>query len=340
MSLPESLRGRLRLPVVAAPMFLASGPELVVETCRAGVLGTFPALNQRTTEGLDEWLTQIEGSLAEPAAGDGPAPAPFGVNLIVHRTNQRVQADLERIVAHEVPVVITSLGASADVIEAVHSYGGVVFHDVTNAGHARKAGEAGVDGIICVSAGAGGHAGSINPFALLHEVRAVFDGTILLAGALSSGSDVLAAQAAGADLAYLGTRFLATREAMVGEDYKQMMVDSGAGDIVYTPAISSIPASFLRASIVAAGLDPDHLTAPDRVDLHHVTNPHEETAERVTQPESRPEAKAWRDVWSAGQGVAAVDTVLPVADLVERIAAEYDEAKGALRAATEELVTR
>lgn len=323
MSLPVQLQGRLRLPVVASPMFLASGPELVIGACRAGVLGTFPALNQRTTEGFDEWLTQIDEALAGPADPGAPEPAPYGVNLIVHRTNQRIEADLERIVAHEVPLVITSLGAASEVVDAVHSYGGLVFHDVTGAKHAEKAAEAGVDGIIVVAAGAGGHAGGINPFALVADVRRVWDGTLLLAGALSTGRDVLAAQAAGADLAYMGTRFLATDEAMVSDGYKEMLTTHTAQEIVYTPSISSIPASFLRGSIVAAGLDPERLAQPEKVDLHHVTNPHASEAK---------EHKAWRDIWSAGQGVAAIDDVVPVAQLVDRLADEYEQAKGDLLA--------
>lgn len=323
MSLPIQLQGRLRLPVVASPMFLASGPELVIGACRAGVLGTFPALNQRTTEAFDEWLTQIDEALAAPAGEGSPEPAPFGVNLIVHSTNQRIEADLERIVAHEVPVVITSLGAAREVVDAVHSYGGLVFHDVTGARHAAKAAEAGVDGIIAVSAGAGGHAGALNPFALVADIRRVWDGTLLLAGALSTGRDVLAAQAAGADLAYMGTRFLATQEAMVSDGYKEMLTTHTAQEIVYTPAISSIPASFLRGSIVAAGLDPERLAQPEKVDLHHVTNPHASEAK---------EHKAWRDIWSAGQGVAAIDDVVPVAQLVDRLADEYEQAKGDLLA--------
>lgn len=321
MSLPIQLQGRLRLPVVASPMFLASGPELVIGACRAGVLGTFPALNQRTTEAFDEWLCEIDEALAAPAGES--APAPYGVNLIVHRTNQRVEADLERIVAHEVPLVITSLGAAREVVDAVHAYGGLVFHDVTGAHHAAKAAEAGVDGIIGVAAGAGGHAGALNPFALVADIRRVWDGTLLLAGALSTGRDVLAAQAAGADLAYMGTRFLATEEAMVGDDYKQMLTTHTAQEIVYTPSISSIPASFLRGSIVAAGLDPERLAQPEKVDLHHVTNPHASEAK---------EHKAWRDIWSAGQGVAAIDDVVPVAQLVDRLADEYEQAKGDLLA--------
>ncbi|WP_162786680.1 nitronate monooxygenase [Janibacter anophelis] len=326
MTMPQQLQGRLRLPIISAPMFLGSGVDLVVGACRAGVIGTFPALNLRTTEDFDGWLTQIETALAEPGP-DGREPAPYGVNFIVHSSNKRIEADLAQIVAHEVPLVITSLGAAKEVVDAVHSYGGLVFHDVTNAKFARKAADAGVDGLILVSAGAGGHAGGLNPFALISEVRAVWDGPLILGGALSSGRDVLAAQAAGADLAYMGTRFLATEESLVSEAYREMIVGSGAEQIVYTPSISTIPANFLRESIVAAGLDPDHLPVPDKVDLGHVTNPH---AEEPTQ--SDPAPKAWKEVWSAGQSVAGIDSVVPVAELVDRLEAEYTQAKGELLA--------
>ena len=325
MTLPDQLQGRLRLPVISAPMFLGSGPDLVIGACRAGVIGTFPALNLRSTEDFDTWLTQIETALAEPDDA-GRQPAPFGVNFIVHRTNKRLEADLATIVEHEVPIVITSLGAAADVVEAVHSYGGLVLHDVTNATFARKAAEVGVDGLILVSAGAGGHAGGLNPFALISEVRRVWDGPLGLGGALSTGRDVLAAQAAGADLAYMGTRFLATEESIVSEEYRRMLVDSGADEIVYTPSISTIPANFLRSSIVNAGLNPDALPDPERVDLSHVTNPHAEEQQSTSAP------KAWRDVWSAGHSVAGISEVLPVADLVDRLEAEYLTAKGELLA--------
>lgn len=305
MSLPAALAGRLRLPVVAAPMFLVSGPGLVVAACRAGVLGTFPALNQRTTAGFDEWLVSIADALA-------PRDAPFGVNLVVHRSNARLPDDLAAVVARRVPVVITSLGAASEVVDAVHAYGGVVFHDVTTARHARKAADAGVDGLVLVAAGAGGHAGTVNPFALVAEVRSFFDGTVLLAGAISSGSDVLAAQVMGADLAYLGTRFIATREAGAADAYKAMIAEARATDVVYTPAVSSIPANFLRASLDAAGIDPD--ADPGRVDLDHLTRPDES------------QAKAWRDVWSAGQGVQAITDAPPVTELVARLRAEHDAA--------------
>ncbi|AQP43743.1 NAD(P)H-dependent flavin oxidoreductase [Tessaracoccus flavus] len=295
MPIPAPLKDRLRLPVVAAPMFLVSGPELVVAACRSGVIGSFPALNQRTTAGLDEWLAEIETALSDD-------DAPYAVNLIVHPTNTRLQDDLAAVVAHRVPVVITSLGAVPELVEAVHGYGGIVLHDVTTLRHARKAAGAGVDGLVLVAAGAGGHAGTLNPFALLASVRPWFDGIIALSGSLSSGSDVAAALAMGADLAYMGTRFLATRESAAPEAYRQQVVAAAASDIVYTPAVSGIPANFLSSSLKAAGVDP------------------------AGPPAESEDVKAWRDVWSAGHGVAAIDDVPSVAELVDRLRREYDGA--------------
>ncbi|MDO5677609.1 MAG: nitronate monooxygenase family protein [Propionibacteriaceae bacterium] len=306
MPLPSSLTGRLRLPVVSAPLFLVSGPELVSAACRAGVLGAFPALNQRTTEGLREWLEQLDGELTDQ-------DAPYAVNLIVHPTNQRLRPDLEAVVEHKVPVVITSLGAVPDVVEGVHSYGGLVLHDVTTKRHAQKAADAGVDGLILVAAGAGGHAGTLNPFALMASVRPWFGGIIALAGALNTGADVLAARAMGADLAYLGTRFIATTQSRASDAYRQQIVDAEAADIVYTPAVSSIPASFLAASLAAAGVDP--ASTPNPLHLG-----------------SEQEFKAWRDIWSAGHGVAGIHDVPSVAELVERLAAEYETALSSLNA--------
>ncbi len=300
--LPAPLTGRLRLPVVVAPMFLVSGPELVIAACQAGVLGTFPALNQRTTAGVDAWLTQITDELR-------PGDAPYGVNLIVHRSNARLPADLALVVRHRVPVVITSLGAASEVVDAVHAYGGVVFHDVATVHHARRAAAAGVDGLVLVAAGAGGHAGTLNPFAFVAEVRRFFDGTVLLAGALSSGADVMAARVLGADLAYLGTRFIATTESLASEGYREALLAATASDVVYTPSVSTIPANFLRSSLLAAGIDPD--AAPAGVDLTHLTDP------------TQSQAKAWRDIWSAGHGVGSIDAVLPVAELVDQLADEY-----------------
>jgi nitronate monooxygenase len=307
MPIPSTLTN-LQLPLIAAPMFLTSGPDLVVATCEAGVIGTFPALNQRSSEGFEQWLNNIESRLA------GKNAAPYGVNLIVHKSNPRLEADLAICAKHQVPLIITSLGAVPELVKTVHSYGGLVFHDVITRRHAEKAAEAGVDGLILVTAGAGGHTGSINPFALLHEVRQFFKGTIILSGALTSGSDIAAAQMAGADLAYMGTRFIATNEAMVQDAYKQMIVDTQAADIFYTPAISSVAANFLRPSIVAAGLDPDNLAAPKAVDLSHLTDTKQH------------DAKAWKDIWSAGHGVGNIDRVLPVAELVAQLKTEYRDA--------------
>jgi len=298
------LFARLRLPVVAAPMFLVSGPELVVAACRAGVLGTFPALNQRTAEGFEAWLEEIAAALA-----DDPRAAPFGVNLVVHRSNRRLERDLEIVVRHRVPVVITSLGAVPDLVREIHAYGGIVFHDVATPRHVEKAAEAGVDGVVLVCGGAGGHAGRLNPFAFLAEARRRFSGTVLLAGAISTGRDVLAARAMGADLAYMGTRFIATREARAPEDYKRMIVEASATDIIYTDRISGIHASFLRQSLLRAGIDPERLEEMPKGDI----------AEEL----EREDVKAWRDIWSAGQGVAAIDDIPAVAELVDRLEREY-----------------
>lgn len=311
MSLPAAFQGRLAVPVIAAPMFLTSGPELVIETCKAGVVGTFPALNQRTTEGFEDWLVEIKSALAEfEGAGHGGA-APFGVNLIVHHTNPRAQADLEVCVRHEVPLVITSLGAVAELVDAVHGYGGLVFHDVTNMRHARKAASAGVDGLILVCAGAGGHAGTLSPFALLPEVRRMFDGTIALAGCISDGRGVAAAEVMGADLAYLGTRFICTRESLVKDANRQMILEASAADIVYTPAISGVPANYLKPSLAAAGLDPENLPTDKKMDMAR---------------HGDPEKRAWRDVWSAGQGAGAIDDVPTAAELCRRLTEEYQAA--------------
>ncbi|MEW6123098.1 MAG: nitronate monooxygenase family protein [Pseudomonadota bacterium] len=307
MPVPPALARGLKAPIIASPMFLASGPDLVVETCRSGVIGTFPALNQRTTEGYVAWLEEIRARL------DGLDAAAFGVNLIVHRTNARLEADLKATVAHKVPLVITSLGAVREVVDAVHSYGGLVFHDVISRRHAEKAAEAGVDGIIAVCAGAGGHAGALSPFALVPEIREVFAGPIILSGAMSTGAHVAAARALGADFAYLGTRFLATNEALCQPDHKSMIVDAEAKDILYTPAISGVNANFLVPSILRNGLDPQNLPAHATLDMAS-------------------EAKVWRDVWSAGQGVGSIHDILPAAELCARLIAEYRAACAALGA--------
>ena len=301
MSLPKVFEGRLRLPAIVSPMFLVSGPELVAASCRAGLVGTFPALNQRTTEGYEAWIDDIEARL------DGAA-APWGVNLIVHGSNKRLSADLAVTVKRRVPLVITSLGAVKDVVDAVHSYGGLVFHDVINRRHAEKAAEAGVDGIIAVSAGAGGHGGTLSPFALVSEIRSFFSGAIVLAGAISTGEQIAAARLMGADLAYMGTRFIATTESRADPAFKEMIVASKAADIFYTSAISGVNANFLRPSIAAAGLDPDHLPAHTELDMDG-------------------EAKVWKDIWSAGQGVGSIGDVPDVATLVDRLEGEFLAAK-------------
>lgn len=299
MAIPASLQKGLKLPVIAAPMFLVSGPDLVVEACNAGVIGTFPSLNQRTTEGYRDWVREIKSRLKPDAAA-------FGVNHIVHPTNPRLMADMMVSVEEKVPLIITSLGAVRDVVDAVHGYGGVVFHDIANVRHARKAAQAGVDGLILVANGAGGHAGVVNPFALIEEVRSFFDGTIILSGCLSTGRDVAAARMMGADFAYMGTRFISTTESMAQAEYKQMVVEAGASDITYTPAVSGIPANFLTPSLIANGIDPKSLPE-HKLDMAD-------------------EAKAWKTVWSAGQGSAGVRDVLPVAELVARMLEEHSQA--------------
>ncbi|AMR68531.1 NAD(P)H-dependent flavin oxidoreductase [Aquipseudomonas alcaligenes] len=309
MSLPALLDQRLRLPVVAAPMFLVSNPQLVLACCHSGVLGSFPALNQRESSGFKAWLEEIEAGLKADSA-------PYAVNLIVHGSNPRLQADLAICVEHKVPVVITSLGAVKEVVDAVHSYGGLVFHDVTTRRHAEKAAEAGVDGLIAVAAGAGGHAGTWSPFALIAELRQFFDKTLLLSGCLNHGHEVLAAQLLGADLAYMGTRFIATRESNADADYKQMILDARAADIVHTPAVSGVPASFMRQSLEKAGYDLARLQ--DKGDVNY--------GEKL-KPISD-EAKAWKTVWSAGQGVGGIADVPSVAELVARLDAEYRAAQG------------
>jgi nitronate monooxygenase len=306
MTIPPSLQGRLKAPIIAAPMFLTSGPDLVVETCRGGLLGTFPALNQRTTEGYEAWLDEIEERLAA-----APGAAPFGVNLVVHKSNPRLEADLEVTVKHKVPLVITSLGSVREVVDAVHSYGGLVFHDVVSRRHAEKAAQTGVDGLIAVTAGAGGHAGTLNPFAFIPELRSFFNGAVILGGCLSTGQQVAAARVLGADFAYLGTRFINTKESIAPEGHKRMIVDSQAADIVYTPAVSGIPANFLKASLEAAGLDvASAVRDPSKLDFK--VDGHE--------------AKAWKDIWSAGQGVGSIHDIPSTAELCARLIAEYHDA--------------
>lgn len=319
MSLPAFSKDSLSLPLISAPMFLISGPEMALACCREGIVGSFPALNQRTSEGFEDWLVQMNNGL-EKLQKDNPEAtiAPYAVNLIVHRSNPRWQADLELCVKHQVPIVITSLGAATQVVEAVHSYGGSVFHDVTNQKHAHKAAEAGVDGIIAVSAGAGGHAGTTNPFVLVHEIREVFDGLILLAGGLSHGEDLLAAQALGADLAYMGTRFINTTESRADEAYRNMVIEAVSADIIYTPAVSGIPASFMRQSLEASGFPMDKLNKPGEINYGEKLKPVDD------------EAKAWKTVWSAGQGVSQINDVVSVEALVSRLKQEYQSARARL----------
>lgn len=315
MSLPDLLNGRLRLPLVGAPMFIVSQPLLVIAQCKAGIVGSFPALNARPPELLEQWLVEIKRALAEHDTEHPDKPsAPYAVNQIVHASNTRLQHDLDVCVKHEVPIIITSLRAPGDVVEAVHSYGGVVFHDVISIRHARKAIDQGVDGVIAVCAGAGGHAGTLSPFALVKEIRREFDGTILLSGAMSNGGDIVAAQAIGADLAYFGTRFIATQEAHAPSAYKDMIVDSQAADIVYTPYFSGVKGNYMRESIEKAGINPDELHALEAKQMDFAAR------------EKESSAKAWKDIWSAGQGVGAIDDILPTAELVARIEAEYQAA--------------
>lgn len=311
MSLPESFKGRLRLPVIGAPMFIVSGPELVLAQCKAGIVGAFPALNARPEAMLDEWLARISSELAEFAEANPLLPvAPFAVNQIVHQSNDRLQHDVGMCVKYKVPIVITSLRPPAEVVEAVHSYGGLVFHDVINVRHARKAIEQGVDGIITVCAGAGGHAGTLSPFALVREVRECFDGTVILSGSMTRGGDVLAAQAMGADLAYIGTRFIATEEANATAAYKDMIVASKADDIIYTSLFTGVHGSYLKGSIANAGLDPDDLPEGNPEKMNFGSFGHTR-------------AKAWRDIWGAGQGVGSVHDIPPAGELVLRLEREY-----------------
>ena len=278
----------LSLPAVAAPMFLISGPKLVIETCKTGIVGTFPALNHRTTEGFDGWLTEIETALDGYMQANGKPAAPYGVNLIAHRTNPRLQADLEVCIKHKVPIIITSLGAVSDLVDAVHAYGGLVFHDVISLRHAAKAAAAGVDGLICVAAGAGGHAGTLHPMPFVQEVRSFFDGTILLSGCLSTGRDVASAMQIGADLAYMGTRFINVAESEAEEGYRNMIIESGTKDIVYTAAVSGVNANFLRPSLEAMGITKEMWSMKAKMDFGK-----EMDAQKA-------EAKAWKTIWSAG----------------------------------------
>lgn len=299
------LKSRLKLPLIAAPMFLVSGTQLVIESCKAGIVGTFPALNGRTSEDFEQMLIEIQTELQRHQDETGEEPAPFGVNIIVNRTNPRVMADLALCIKHKVPLIITSLGAVKDLVDAVHAYGGLVFHDVIKKRHAEKAAEAGVDGIIAVAAGAGGHAGTASPFALIKEIKQVFDGAIILAGGLSDGADIAAAELMGADLAYMGTRFIATEESLASDEYKQMLIESAIDDIIYTDAVSGVHANFIRQSIQRAGIDLSQKKEEDFSDL------------------SSSNAKAWKDIWSAGHGSSVIHQVLSTAALIQTLKREY-----------------
>jgi nitronate monooxygenase len=318
MALPKNLQDRLALPVIGAPLFIISNPDLVLAQCQSGIVGSFPALNARPKELLDEWLSRITGELESyQVANPDKRVAPFAVNQIIHQSNDRLDHDLDLCVKYRVPLVITSLRAPGDFVKRLHEYGGLVFHDVTNVRHAEKALEAGVDGLILVCAGAGGHAGTLSPFALVGEVRRFYDGPIVLSGAIATGRGVLAAQALGADLAYMGTRFIATHEANAQQQYKEMIVKSTANDILYTSFVTGVHGNYLKPSIAAAGLDPENLPSADKTSMNFGSNP----------------VKAWRDIWGAGQGVGNIHDILPAAEVIERLKREYRCAFDALTSA-------
>jgi nitronate monooxygenase len=304
------LRARMQLPLIGSPLFIISNPDLVIAQCKAGVIGSFPSLNARPLPQLEEWLQRLNTEL-------GPDDAPYAVNLIVHKSTDRLMADLELVVKYKVPVVITSLGAREDVNAAVHSYGGVVLHDVINNRFAKKAIEKGADGIIAVAAGAGGHAGTLSPFALVSEIREWFDGPLALSGAMGTGANILGAEAMGADFGYMGSAFIATAEARADERYKQAIVEGTASDIVYSDLFTGVSGNYLRPSIVAAGLDPDNLPKGDYSTMNFGSG-------------GNTDAKAWRDIWGSGQGIGAVKEVLPAAELIARLKREYAQARARL----------
>ncbi|MCC0022284.1 MAG: nitronate monooxygenase [Nitratireductor sp.] len=316
--LPPILRDNLALPVVGSPLFIISHPALVIAQCKSGVVGAFPTLNARPVEQLDDWLAEITSELDNYRQKNPEKKvAPFAANLIVHRSNNRLEEDIRLLVKHKVPVVITSLGAVPEVNQAVQSYGGITLHDVTNQRHAHSAINKGATGLICVAAGAGGHAGTLSPFALIQETREWFDGPLLLAGSIANGGAVLAAQAMGADLAYIGSPFIATNEARAVDDYKQAIAQFGAEDIVYTNLFTGVHGNYLRQSIINAGMDPDNLPESDPSKMDFGSG-------------SSSKAKAWKDIWGCGQGIGAVKSVGPVADLVDRLKREYEEARARL----------
>ncbi|PWR22161.1 NAD(P)H-dependent flavin oxidoreductase [Zavarzinia compransoris] len=313
MAIPALLRGRLTVPVIGAPMFLVSFPDLVKALCKAGIVGSFPHLNARPAALLDDWLTDIREDLADYAAANpGARVAPFAVNLVVHRSNVRFEPDLETVVRHRVPLVFTSLGHPGEVVRRVHGYGGLVFCDVTTADHARKAAQSGVDGLICIGAGAGGHASQQSDFSLVREIRQFWDGCLILGGAINDGFQVRAAEVLGADLAYVGTRFLASAESGAAADYKQMIVDGGIADLVNSDRLSGIPCNWLRPSLERAGVDLDKLP-PKRPDLSSLNDGG---------------TRLWRDIWTAGHGIVTIHDTPPVADLAARLIADYVTACG------------
>ncbi len=315
MALPKCMEGNMSLPLIGSPMFIISGPELVIAQCKAGITGAFPSLNARPIEQLDQWLSQITQELAAyKKANPGRQVAPFAVNLIVHHSNPRLNEDIELCVKHKVPVIITSLNAPTAAIEKIHSYGGVILHDVTNIKHARKAADEGVDGLILVCAGAGGHAGTLSPFALVSEVRAWFNGTIVLSGAMGNGAAILSAQSIGADLAYMGSRFIATYEARAQQEYKDMLVASNAQDIVYTNLFTGVHGNYLRPSILAAGMDPDNLPTGGASKMNFGSG-------------GDTKAKAWKDIWGSGQGIGGIQKVQSVTEVVEELKAQYASAR-------------
>lgn len=301
----------LNLPLIAAPMFLISGPKMVIECCINGIVGTFPALNQRTTEGFEQWVVEIKDALEVFEKETGKKAAPFGVNLIVHPSNIRIKADLEVCAKHQVPLVITSLGAIADLVKVVHAYGGLVYHDIIKKRHAEKAAEAGVDGLIVVAAGAGGHAGTLHPIPLIQEVKKVFDKTIVLSGCLSNGNDIASALQMGADMAYMGTRFINVQESMADENYRKMIVKSSAEDIVYTAVVSGVNANFLKPSLEAKGIGEEQWKSSKKIDFGNDLD----TASA--------EAKAWKTIWSAGQGVSAINDIPSISQLVTKLKSEF-----------------
>ncbi|MEP7210607.1 MAG: nitronate monooxygenase family protein [Alphaproteobacteria bacterium] len=323
MAIPASLANQLSIPVVGSPLFIISNPDLVIAQCKAGVIGSFPSLNARPLEQLDEWLTQINAELAAARKADPKAKiAPYAVNLIVHKSNNRLEEDLAMCVKHKVPIIITSLGARTDVNDAIHSYGGIVLHDIINIAFAHKALEKGADGLIAVCAGAGGHAGVLSPFALIQEIRQFFQGPLLLSGSIANGAAIYAAQAMGADLAYIGTAFISTHEARAMDGYKDMIVQSASKDIIYSSLFTGVHGNYLAPSVVNAGMDPNNLPQGDKSTMNFATS-----GEGV-------KAKAWKDIWGSGQGIGAIDRRMSTAEYVAQLKREYEETRVRMGAAS------